>query len=265
MRHRVIRRRVSAPGCDDAPIVTVMRSEQKRITLVYPYYENPRMLAKQIEHWSSMFRQAPCFQVTIVDDGSPTPAANADFGVMRYATALFRIEVDVRWNWLAARNLAMDNADGWCLLTDMDHVVPWETLQSLVWGAHDPNIIYRFSRVEADGTPVSPHPNSWFMTREMFWRIGGYDEALSGFYGTDGEYRRRAAATAPIRILTDRLVRHEFYLDASTTRYARKQPEDRAVQALVSSRGPDWKPRVLSFPWHSVDLHKSPSADSSTT
>jgi hypothetical protein len=30
------------------------------------------------------------------------------------------------------------------------------------------------------------------MTRAMYDRIGGYDEALAGNYGTDGDFARRA-------------------------------------------------------------------------
>lgn len=88
----------------------------------------------------------------------------------------------------------------------------------------------------------------------MFWRIGGYDEALSGYYGTDGDYRRRCAATAPIRILRDKLIRHEFFMDSSTTRYLRKQPEDSAVSRIVAQRGNGWKPLTLSFPYREIHL-----------
>lgn len=248
---KIIRRRVSAPGCDDAPYVTVERGEPKPVTLIVPYYENPRMLAYQVGVWNTFARGAPV-SVVVVDDGSPDNPAETVLRGLSIAVPLqlYRIGVDVRWNWLAARNLGFDRApEGWCLVTDMDHVVTAETMDAVVCGAHDPGIIYRFCRTEHDGTPIKPHPNSWLMTRGMFWRVGGYDEALSGHYGTDGEYRRRCAATAPIRILTDVLARHEFFMDASTTAYKRKQPEDAAVQRMIAARAPGWKPKVLSFPW----------------
>jgi len=251
-------RRIGAPGCDDAPVVSVERGPPKAVQFIYPYYENPNMLAYQAGLWSA-FEKAlwERLSVIVVDDGSPEhPAETVLRGiVLPFPVRLYRIDVDVRWNWLAARNLGMAHAaGGWCLLTDMDHVVSLETLSSVVFGRHDPRTVYRFSRVESDGVPIKPHPNSWLMTRDMFWQIGGYDEALSGYYGTDGEFRRRVAGTAPVRILTDTLVRHEFHLDASTMRYARKQPEDLAVQRLVAARGPDWRPKTLSFPWRAVAL-----------
>ncbi len=239
--------------CADAPIVTVPRAAApKSLTLVLPYYENPAFLQTQVDvwrHYSAVL--AAALSIVIVDDGSPAPCVKPVD--VPSEVRLFRIEVDIRWNWLAARNIgARHAADGWLLLTDMDHVLPEATLESLVTGAHDPRVVYAFSRREHTGAGASPHSASFFMTRQLFWKIGGYDETLSGHYGTDGDYRRRVAAVAPLQVLTDELVRHEYVGDSSTTRYLRKQPEDAAVKRLVAARGPGWRPRVLSFPYHEV-------------
>lgn len=222
--------------------------------MVRAYYDNPGMLRAHLESWAALPRWLQRrLRAIVVDDCSPgTPAIDV---VRDLAPAIevrvFRLDVDVRWNWLGARNVGLHHApDGWCLVTDMDHVAPVETLVSLVGAGHDPEKIYRFSRVEHTGEKIHEHPNSWFMTREMYWRVGGHDEALSGYYGTDGEYRRRCASTAPVTILREELVRHERVGDASTSRYLRKQPEDARGKQLVKSRGPDWHPLVLSFPYH---------------
>lgn len=227
-------------------------AEPKPVTLIVPFYENPNFLRQQIAWWGTYpawLREH--LSAIIVDDGSPTPARLPD--VVPFPIRLFRIDVDVRWNWLAARNIGFHEApEGWCLVTDIDHVLPETTATSLVFGRHDPGTIYGLSRIEHDGTPLAAHPNSWMITRAMFWTVGGYDEALSGHYGTDGEWRRRLAATAPLQILTDRLVRHEHVGDSSTTRYLRKQPEDAAVRGIIAARGKGWRPKTLSFPYHEV-------------
>lgn len=251
---------MGAPLCDDAPLVTISRGAvAKPVTLIVPFYENPLTLGWQMAGWADMpgaLRSA--LRIIVVDDGSPDHPAEAVMCGMDIPVArrLFRIDVDVRWNWLAARNIGAHHAEtDWLLLTDIDHIVTAECLDAVIHGAHDPGTIYRFSRREhATREPIHPHPNSWLMTRKMFWKIGGYDEALSGHYGTDGEYRRRCAATAPIRILTDELVRREHDGDSSTTRYKRKQPEDAAVKRIIRARGKGWKPKVLSFPYHEVML-----------
>jgi hypothetical protein len=252
-----LRKPVSAPGCDDAPIVTVGAAKMpKGVTLIMPYYENHDTLAAHLARWREWPDEVRhYFQAIIVDDGSPNWPAHLVLrgAVQPFPIRLFRIDVDIRWNWLAARNLAFAQADGgWCFVTDIDHILPLETAGALVTGDHDKGVIYRFARQEHTGEAIAPHPNSWFMTKDMFWKVGGHDEALSGYYGTDGEYRRRAAKTAPIRILTDRLIRQEHVGDSSTTRYLRKQPQDVAVTRIISARQPGWKPKTLSFPWHEV-------------
>lgn len=248
---------MGAPGCDDAPMTKIeLGSEPKPVTFVYPYYENPKFFQRQLDLWMSYPKQLlEHLAVIVVDDGSPThPAKDVVFNSGPYLNIrLFRIDVDIRWNWLAARNIGLHYArDGWTLLTDMDHMVSEEVLNSLIWGKHDEAVIYRFSRMEHTGQHIHPHPNSWFMTRKMFWKIGGYDEACSGFYGTDGDYRRRCAATAPIKIMTQALVRYEYIDDSSTIRYKRKQPEDAQARKIMRSRQPGWKPKTLSFPHHEV-------------
>lgn len=250
---------MGAPGCDDAPVVEVpIGAEPRHVTLVYPYYENPRFLHEQLSRWAMVAPELRFFlSAIVVDDGSPnSPASEVLRSVVRpFPIRLFRIEVDVRWNWLAARNIGAHHApDGWLLLTDMDHVAPAATLETCIYGKQEPGKIYRFSRVEHTGAPIHPHPNSWFMTRAMFWRVGGYDEALSGFYGTDGDYRRRCVKAAKIRIMSVPLERHEYQGDSSTTAYKRKQPEDAGKKAALARRGKGWRPRVLSFPYHEVGL-----------
>jgi hypothetical protein len=250
---------MGTPWCASFPVVQVPQSDVARdITLILPYYENPRFLRQQLAWWGTYpahLRER--LSVIVVDDGSPTAPASEVLTQQPVPVSLrlFRLEVDVRWNWLAARNIGAHHAPrGWMLLTDMDHVLPASTLDALVYGRHSAAVIYGFSRVEHTGEVLAPHPNSWYLTREQFWRVGGYDEALSGHYGTDGDWRRRCAAAASIQILRDRLVRHEFVEDASTTRYLRKQPEDAGVARLVAARGADWRPKTLSFPFHEVAL-----------
>jgi hypothetical protein len=57
-----------------------------------------------------------------------------------------------------------------------------------------------------------------------------------------------------VRTLHEELVRYEFERDSSTQRYLRKQPEDAGKKAIIKARGPRWRPRALSFPYHEVEL-----------
>ncbi len=234
------------------PIVRVPQGETaKAVTIVLPYYENSAFFAQQVEGWAALPAEIRAhLSAIIVDDGSPVPAVLPT--EQPFPMRLFRIEQDVRWNWLAARNVGMHHApEGWCVLTDMDHVLPEATARALIYGQHAPSHVYGFVRLGSTGDKLDPHSASFFMTRRMFWKIGGYDERLSGYYGTDGYFRRRLMKTVAVDILAEPLVRHEYELDSSTTRYKRKQPEDDALHALAASlKGTP--PKVLSFPYREV-------------
>jgi len=249
--------------------------KRRPITLILPYYENPGMLCEQQRAWASLsLKTRDCLDVIVVDDGSPTSPALPEVRMKTVRKfSLYRTAVDVRWNWLFCRNLGMQQArTDWVLMTDIDHVVPESTWVALMSRALDPDSAYRFSRVDAPHNgPWSPrpcacgdedckglteykaHPNTWFMTRKLFDRVGGYDERFSGYYGTDAEFRDRVTATArQVVMLNEPLVRYprEIIPDASTTTYGRKEEQDRInVQRIRAEREaiPKWRPLRVTF------------------
>lgn len=228
----------------------------RSLTLVLPYYENPGMLAEHQRVWAAYPDALKArLHVIVVDDGSPMRPARpvvTKSGVASFR--LYRCGVDVRWNWLFCRNLALSQTTTeWALMTDIDHVMPEATLRSLTERALWPNRVYRLSRVDAPALiPYKPHPNTWLLTRAMFDRIGGYDERFSGFYGTDFDFRDRArAAAARVEMLPDLLIRYprDVIADASTTTYGRKEPRDKPnVLRILKERGQS-APKRLTFPW----------------
>lgn len=235
-------------------------------TLVMAYYDNPSMLFHQISKWTALppeIREA--LHVIVVDDGSPRwPALGVATRVGGWADdiadfQLFRMKQDVPWNQDACRNLGVKHAQtAWVLLTDMDHVVPVNTWRRLMAGRLEKHKVYRFARCTApDMLAYKPHPNSWALRSKTFWTCGGYDEALAGNYGTDGDFMVRLRRVAPFVELSEQLIRYprDVIPDASTTTLERKSAEQKAkVHALLRARRdvPDWKPRTLSFDFERV-------------
>jgi len=245
----------------------------RQITVVYPFYKNLGILAEHQAIWSSWPVDARAsLHVIVVDDGSPKGSRPSEKHLTVQGMAslrLYRIYVDIRWNWLACRNIGVDQArTDWVLLTDIDHVIKLRTLRRLTQEDLDPSCVYRLSRVDAPHVwpyadeelkPYKIHPNTWVMTREMYDRIGGYDERLSGCYGTDGEFRDRVYANArAVVTLPEVMIRYprEIIPDASTVGLTRKGDPDndneliRRRQERAGIAG--WKPLRLTFPWKQV-------------
>lgn len=172
----------------------------KRLTLIMAYYENPGMLERQYAHWAGFGSAVREFlDIIIVDDGSQSRAVDVPRPNGLPALQIYRIHEDRPWNQNGARNLGAMRAEGdWLLLTDMDHMFPEETLLRIKEVAK-PGKVYRFRRLDFDTRKPTldrkglekPHPNTWALTRKMYWTVGGYDERTCGYYGTDSFFRAK--------------------------------------------------------------------------
>lgn len=240
------------------------------ITLVMPTYLNSGMIAHQYQGWTQWpDTLKEHFEIILVDDGSPEPALDVPRPDGLPALRIYRVKEDQPWHQHAARNLGAREAnEGWLLLTDMDHVLSMVAAAALVLKLPklDAGTVYMLDRVEADtGKPTTngnghykPHPNSFVMTREMFWRIGGYDEAYSGIYGTDALFRERCFKVAKRGHLNIPLTRYwrDLVPDASTTTLPRKEGRDPGAKDRVTRwkqhRGELDKISVMQFDWERV-------------
>lgn len=229
----------------------------RQISLIMAYYENHEMLQRHLHNIRQYDKKARRhIELIVVDDGSPKAPARFDSDPPCRAS-IYRMKVDVRWNQDACRNIGAHHAAfDWLLLTDMDHIVPRETMHSLLCEQINPEMIYRFSRVSLPAMdPYKPHPNSWLMTKKMFYHIGGYDERLAGWYGTDGDFLDRAQETAPVIQLPYHIIRvpREVIPDASTTTLTRKSSEDAENIRRLRKLYAGTKPHTLTFPYEHVD------------
>lgn len=257
-----------------------------RLSLVMPYYRNPRMLRRHLLVWRSEWSDAARrdVEIVVVDDGSPDETAAEELaGVDRTGLpeiALYRVTEDRPWHQHGARNLGAHVARAkWLLMTDMDHVVPRETLDEVlrrlpVLGPRDvltfgrvdapPTLTWKashwpeFPRTRRDDGSLKPHVNSFVVAKRHYWKVGGYDEDLCGIYGTDKDFRQRLFRLNPARHLEHApLIRvgRETIADASTRGVDRKLPGRATLKkAAVRRKLQPGKATTLNFPWEKVEL-----------
>lgn len=253
------------------------------VTLCMAYYENPEILIRQYGALNLMPKAVrDHLSLIVVDDGSPTMPAEG-CGVMlkrdvvegkpdgQWKTfmpaskpralglagfQLLRMDVDVRWNQDACRNLAVTQAKTkWVLLTDVDHLIPAETWAAVIARRLSWKTVYTFQR--RTGPHLShrnPHPNTWLMTADTFDAAGGYDERFAGYYGTDGDFRDRLKTVAKIEELPLLIyeVTPDMVSDCRTTQYERKAAEDRLNIPLIKKQRGNAGTIRGQFPWHRV-------------
>jgi predicted glycosyltransferase involved in capsule biosynthesis len=228
--------------------------QKNNITLVMAYYENGGMLDRHFEEWKTYPKKD--FKVILVDDGSQNDPAINHIKKAKFPVELYRIKIDIPWNQNGARNLGMTHANGWCLLTDMDHLLSKDQFETLYKLKLSKDTHYVPGRKKANGEWYKRHPNSYIIHKDTYWKAGGYDEAFCGYYGTDATFRRQLGNTSKRVELEETfyltLYGREVIADASTRNYGRKgtkyhtsrNPKLRARKRLNTLPIPP-----LNFPW----------------
>ena len=242
------------------------------ITIVFPYFNNGKMLLRHIQEWKQ-FKYPERWNVVIADDCSKQDPLSNYLGdlahVPFHSVKAFEISTDIAWNQDGARNLCFHHVDNsWCVSTDADHLLDSISANHILEFVAttiplEPNHYYRFWRSNAN-TPEQLiekyHPNSYLIHSDLYWGIGGYEEKLAGFYGKDGNFRRRLELYGvDSGFLPEPIHLTRFSLDdipdANTTEYGRKdskyhvQNHEHAKRISLSTDKPtSW----LNFNWRKL-------------
>ncbi len=243
------------------------------LSIIFPYYRNVSMLARQIEEWN---KYPPVIKVICIDDGSPEPALpiimNDTWLIPgdEQSIFLYRIQKDVPWNRGGARNLGAHVATTeWIIQADIDHVLPADAAAKLLEFTPNPKRWYRFPRwrigradetrlkdaipKDADYGPVHPHVDSYLVTRKAYWQTGGYDEDYSGHLGGGGAFLRRLENTQEVAMLPAP-IRLEVYTrnaipDANVTTLSRDTTKSGELRRQKARNGNDTPKNPLRFEW----------------
>lgn len=234
------------------------------ITLVYTYYDNGGMLDRHFQEWDSYAPEVKRnFRAVIVDDGSPNDPAIGHMKDPGFPVELYRIKENIPWNMMGARNLGMHVApEGWCLATDIDHLLTADNAQRLVeLMPHIASGEYALlARRWADGRPLRRHPNSYLLERSTYWKCGGADEDYAGWWGGDSALRKALVAFAGQPGFIDKVWLTHYgrddIPDASTREWGRRGSKwdwAKNPYLVATASGPPYKARnPLRFNWERV-------------
>lgn len=182
--------------------------------MVYPYYENPRMLEMQVENWNRYAGDLRAqLRVILVDDGSREHPAEPIFKHCKAPKRLYRVHEDIPWNMHQARNIGAHEAcsseeNKWLFMSDIDIILTPEMAYTMLERELDPGYCYTMERTfAADMTFRKTHPNTFLVKHAAYWQVNGYDLDLTGGYGGgyggDGEFMRQLRGICPERHLDD--------------------------------------------------------------
>lgn len=217
--------------------------------LVFIYYNNPLMLARQIEMWN----QYPAgIGIVLVDDGSQSPPV---LTACNRAVTMFRIDKDIPWNCAGARNLGCSQVPGWIAVSDIDTLWPVVAIQRLLARPLSKAAFYLPSRVTNQGRPMRPSVSSLIFHRESFDAVGGYDEDYAGHHGReDADFYLRLKRLAAVVRLED-VVKcwiPPYAIKDSATPGPRDDTRNKALLRAKRAAGFPRPTNPLRFPWHQI-------------
>lgn len=159
------------------------------LSVVVTYYNSPLALDRFLQNLSKVGGKVlKSMEVVIVDDASKLPLDSQT--IASYSSSLqiraFRVLHDVPWNHRSARNIGVHEGLGtWILALDIDTLPEVTTiLEKIKFLRTDEPKFYLLNRVEY-GTkkPLPVHHDSFLITRNNYWRTGGFDENFAGMWG----------------------------------------------------------------------------------
>lgn len=232
--------------------------------IIYPYYENPTMLEIQLDHWNKLPKKlTKQLQIYLIDDGSEkTPAKEVIGSDQPSFLKQFRVLKNIPWNQHGCRNLGMQVTEqDWNFLTDMDVLIPQDTLETLVEYPLAKGTYYSFERLKApDLEPYRLHCNTFVIHKADYWKIGGYDEDYCGTYGGDGPFHKFLNNVTKRTHFKDLFIHYYprgYITDAGTNDFNRKGSFKDLYHKTVKAKKANGKTRPenpVRFPWEEIKL-----------
>jgi predicted glycosyltransferase involved in capsule biosynthesis len=154
------------------------------ITLLYTYYNHPKELIDiHLKEWELINKHFPNkVKYIIIDDCSTIPLL-----INFENLTIYRILDNIKWNQGGARNLGfLLSTTNWIFCSDIDHVLPFDSFSKLYVLPKIKNNYYKIARIINTDIIVDNTEKTgggYLLSRDLFFKIGGYDEDFSGNYG----------------------------------------------------------------------------------
>ena len=182
----------------------------EKITIIYTYYGQKERIRGILKE------KHPDARVIIVDDCSPRPLGKLD------GIDVYRVMEDIAWNQPGSKNLGFQQAKGWIVCADIDHLVTKQNVEDILKLKKKRGTVYYLGREDN---------NSWnvfLIHKKDFELIGGYDEDFSGNYGYDDiDFLWRCQRN--LKVVEKREIKVKVYAKESSTNLNRDLTANRSV------------------------------------
>ena len=189
----------------------------KQITINLSFYNQDKVLVKQINEWKSWSKDVrDQFSFCIVDDCSKVSAKEVlkDVDLSDLNLSIYRVKrKDLYCNIAGVRNLsARECKTEWMVILDMDTFVSEELAKGMLsLLTPSKGRAFKFNRRVSDPSHPKngqPHPSVCLLRVEDYWNVGGCEEDLVGSYGmTDPSFWFRSIGKLHVTTYTN------LYLD----------------------------------------------------
>lgn len=174
---------------------------KEKIYFIYPYYENPLMLEKQIDNWNNYTGELrDLVEIILVDDCSPENPAAPIMERCKLKKSVYRVLENIPWGQHHARNVGasvVKDENAWLFMSDIDIIFTPQEFCNLMDIRLNPNRLHTFERKFLNGDPPKYHLNTFLVKHRHFWGVNGYDVDFCGTYGGDGPFLQQLNIRAP--------------------------------------------------------------------
>lgn len=233
-----------------------------KLSIVYPYYVNVEKYADGIldnfKYYEAMpYNLLEKIHFIVVDDCSPV---FIDFDNVNLNLTLIKIDKDIRWNSGGAKNLGVFCCEtSRIIIADSDIIFPVDTLEACMREESIPDDeVFVFDRFSLDKNMQwykdGVHPNCFFMTKQSYLDLHGYNEDFCGYYGDDLYFNQLLHIKRKIFNCGENILNNNSSMANNQVRHV-----DNEVWEMLEANGIMQSLTSLRFPWHFVKrymLHK---------